>query len=454
MRFLALPLLLLPGLALANGVERRLHPDRVDASSFLWNDWNKFQENYHPLYVGDDDAKTAWVEGAEGAGEGEWIRVAVTTLDGTSKVRLHLRNGYQKSKSLYKANARLKEVKVKLLPGNVEKAFTLTDADGWQDVVVDQPAGKLDGVELKVVSVYEGTKYEDLCLSDLQIFATSTTRENPAFEKSKLQKLLAWKDLRVKAAKAFQAAAGKEPLPVLPSYRWEAKEDESVLTAWEECKRKESCFAQAAAKVLAKRDPELAAKHKAALAIAAEGMSDAASFVPAQLAPKNDQGLPVIDGLHEPTMYDRFEGVVGYAGLEVPVLGTVAGLRADRLGAFEVKSEVSVWDISMATAKSCRRESDKVHTWMRKEKGKDGKDRVRAMIFAMCSRFETRDGEDTAGLMQVAVYDDEGRLEVLAGEGYLNLYTWKGTTLVAGKGIFFDGRIGELTGPEVAAKAP
>jgi hypothetical protein len=29
-------------------VERRLHVTSVEASSFLWNDWNAFQENCHP----------------------------------------------------------------------------------------------------------------------------------------------------------------------------------------------------------------------------------------------------------------------------------------------------------------------------------------------------------------------------------------------------------------------
>ena len=452
MRLLCALLLFVPAVALADGVERRLHPDRVDASSFLWNDWNKFQENYHPLYVADDDPKTAWVEGAEGVGKGEWIRVAVTALDGTTQVRLRLRNGYQKSKALFKANARLKEIEIRLGPGGARKAVTLEDADGWQEVVVPQPSGKLDGVELKVVSVYEGTKYEDLCLSDLQIFATSTTRENPAFEKSKLDKLLAWKAERVKAAKQFQAAEGKEPLPVLPAYRWESQDDDVVAAAGNNCGRNHHCWVAVAAQILAKKDPALVEKHKAALAIATLGMNSPEDFVPAQLAPKNDVGLPVVDGLHEPTMYDRFEGVVGYAGLEIPIPGTVASLRADRLGAFEVKGGASLSEITGASAKTCRSSAEKVHTWMLKEKA-GGKDRVRAMIYAMCGKFETRDGEETAGMMQVAVYDDDGRLEVLAGEGYVNVFTWKGNQLVAGKGIFFDGRIGELGGPEVA-KAP
>jgi hypothetical protein len=442
--------LFLPALALADGpVERRLHPDRVDASSFLWNDLNKFQENYHPSYLGDDDAKTAWVEGAENSGAGEWIKVAVTNLDGTSRVRLSLRNGYQKSKGLFKANARAKEVTLKLLPSGVEKKVTLGDAEGWQDVVVEQPPGPFEGIELAIGSVYEGTRYTDLCLSDLQVFVTSTTKENPAFEKSKQQKILAWKAERVRAAKAFQEAAKHEPLPILPAYRWEAKDVEAANEVWHTCKQNWGCWATEVQKLIAKNDPGLATRHKDALLIAAAGLKDGKGFVAAKLAPKGDDVLPEVDGLHEPTMYDRYEYVVGYAGLEVPMLGTIAGLRADRMGAFEVKSTVSISDIAGATDPSCRKDNEEVHTWMLKDKV-DGRDTVRAMIFARCGKFETRDGEDTAGMMQVAVYDKQGRLEVLAGEGYVNVFTWKDATLASGKGIFFDGRIGELTGPEIA----
>src|SRR5688572_1931840 len=60
--------------------ERRLHVASAEASSFLVNDWNKFQENYLPLYVGDDDPKTAWSLKTEGIGE--WLRVHVTQMEG------------------------------------------------------------------------------------------------------------------------------------------------------------------------------------------------------------------------------------------------------------------------------------------------------------------------------------------------------------------------------------
>lgn len=46
----------------AKPTERRLFSDSTEASSFLWNDWNRFQENYHPNYLADDDPTTGWAE--------------------------------------------------------------------------------------------------------------------------------------------------------------------------------------------------------------------------------------------------------------------------------------------------------------------------------------------------------------------------------------------------------
>src|SRR5688572_19083583 len=77
-----------PAPVAARPFERRLHSDNIDASSFLWNDWNKFVENYHPNYVGDDDPTTAWVEGAKSSGAGEWLRISVTPLEKTTQIRL------------------------------------------------------------------------------------------------------------------------------------------------------------------------------------------------------------------------------------------------------------------------------------------------------------------------------------------------------------------------------
>src|SRR5262245_60054207 len=217
------------------GTERRLHSDGAEASSFLWNDWNRFQENYHPNYIADDDPKTAWVEGAATSGAGEWVRVKITRLDGTSKIRLRIRNGYQKSKALFTANARAKAITVKLLPSGATAKATLPDVMEWQEVAVEQKPGPVEAVELKVDSVYEGTKYTDLCISDVQVFATSTTKQNPVFEKLKYVALQAWKQQRLEAARQFKKAdAGT--LPLLPAYTQETKEGDGGFDVDDKCK--------------------------------------------------------------------------------------------------------------------------------------------------------------------------------------------------------------------------
>ena len=68
---------------------KRLHAERATASSFLESNWNKYQENYHPTYVLDDDAKTAWVEGADGDGVGESLTVQLSALKSAKALRLN-----------------------------------------------------------------------------------------------------------------------------------------------------------------------------------------------------------------------------------------------------------------------------------------------------------------------------------------------------------------------------
>src|SRR5712671_5542447 len=117
-----LPALVLLGLCLASSataapVERRLHIAQAEASSFDKNDYNRFEENYLPLYVADDDPSTAWTEGVPGDGAGQWLRVRFSSMKGATKVRLRIRNGYQKSHKRFVDNERARKVTFKLLPG-------------------------------------------------------------------------------------------------------------------------------------------------------------------------------------------------------------------------------------------------------------------------------------------------------------------------------------------------
>ena len=155
----------------------RLRPEHARAASYLQSDWNKFTENYHPYYVLDDDPKTAWVEGEPGNGEGSSLFLDVSRLRSARAVKLRLRNGYQKSARLLQANSAPKDVVVRLHDSDGEVAIhrvRLAREMGWQEVVTPVPEGSgLSSVQLTYESVHPGTRYEDTCISDIQVLVDS-----------------------------------------------------------------------------------------------------------------------------------------------------------------------------------------------------------------------------------------------------------------------------------------
>ena len=194
---------------------RLLRHTEVEASSFLRSNWNKYSENYHPNYVADDDPKTAWVEGVDGNGEGEVLRLPTSVIKEARAVRLRIRNGYQKSEGLLAANAAPREVRVAVLGGQGEVAHvnaTLERKMGWQEVVVPLPAGAgVSEVALRVDSVHAGSKYKDTCISDIQVYVDTDVVYRAAIEEARHQRLLAWTAERRKTAAYFASLPATYP---------------------------------------------------------------------------------------------------------------------------------------------------------------------------------------------------------------------------------------------------
>ncbi len=428
--------------AAAKPVERRLHSDNIDASSFLWNDWNKFVENYHPNYVADDDPVTAWVEGARTSGAGEWLRIQVTQLDKTTRVRLRVRNGYQKSKELWKANARAKAVTVRLLPSKTEKQVTLTDTDGWQEIVVVQPSGPLRTVELAVGSVYEGSRYADLCISDVQVLATSETPDNPAFEKSKLANLMSWRSARIAAAKVFSAR--KVELPIHPAY-------EIKKTPWKD----EVSPMRADLLASAARDPVFSKEWKDALAAAAALEKNLASMTRAQLAPASPARLVEVDGLQIPELGEIQSGEGPYlesGAIRLPMLGLVSAMFAEQLRVLDVKGGQTIAQFEQSAQRACGTDA----AWVARAQPKEGGPaRVTAIAIGRCGQLEGRGGPYIGRTIELLIYDAAGRLVLLVGEGHLEGYRWStdgGKPMLAGgRSLIWEGHIVEARRREAAA---
>lgn len=395
-----------PAVATAAPVERRLHTDSTESSSFLWNDWNKFQENYHPNYIADDDAKTAWVEGAANSGAGEWVRINLTELDKTTKLRLKIRNGYQKSKALFKANARAKDITVRLLPSKTEVKATLTDKDGWQEVSITQASGKVKAVELQIDSVYEGSKYADLCISDVQVFATSETPDNPAFEKSKRKALMDWRAARVAAAKLF--AKRKVDIPMHTGYKVTVEDvavDGSGMTDMIEAASKDAAFKD----------------WKDALATAAAAAEDVSKLPRGQIAPRSKQYLPAVDGFVEADLEAIEQSWYSEEGIHLPLIDSVSALFADQLRVLDVKDTQTPDDF--ANNEKCKGGDV---TWVKRAPSAEhkGPDTVSAVLVGRCGMLEERGGEYRASATELLVYNTDGKLALVVTNGMVDGYRW------------------------------
>lgn len=184
---------------------KRLYADHAEASSALQSNWNKFEENFHPSYVLDDDPRTAWVEGAAGDGLGEKLTIPLTRLASARAVKLVIFNGFQFSQKLLVANAAPKVLRVVASLGKVETgaaSLTLERKLGPQSFEVPLRGG-LSTLTFTLESVHPGTVYRDTCLSDVQVFVDSDAPYDAAVEKAKQAALLGWRKERLDRAKDF-----------------------------------------------------------------------------------------------------------------------------------------------------------------------------------------------------------------------------------------------------------
>lgn len=221
------------------GGARRLHPRRVTSSSFLENGWNKHAQNYLPLYVADDDPATAWVEGVKGRGEGEALEWWGPELTKAKSFRVFVRNGFQKSDKLFRANARPRKVKLEpLVQAETGPQVTgtaleteLKDVKGWQEVRLPVPE-KVQGFRLTLVSTYPGTAYDDTCLSDVRVYVEGEDPYRAEAEASAYEQVRAFAYERKTAAQRNDTQAKVAWAP-----RYRAEKLFTLTRSWEEVDR-------------------------------------------------------------------------------------------------------------------------------------------------------------------------------------------------------------------------
>ena len=153
-------------------------PEYISASSVLQ------EEGYDhgPWKVLDNDWSTGWTEGARGTGEGE--ELAFTFKEGTVLTGVSLLPGYRKSEKLFWQNAAPTQVKI-----HSGGQSTLLDLSDYSFEYVDLP---LEGayfsfpepmaakypVFLTILSVRDGSRYEDCVLTEVHFYGYEGNEEN------------------------------------------------------------------------------------------------------------------------------------------------------------------------------------------------------------------------------------------------------------------------------------
>lgn len=399
--------------ALGEPIERRLFPHSYSSSSHLENDWNKFQENYLASYLGDDNPKTSWTEGKSDVGLGESITVEHTSLDDATRLRLEIRNGYQKSPRLFTRNARARDITVKLLPSGTTTTHLLTDSEGWQSLMVEQPRGPLRGYEIRFDSAYKGTHYEDLVVSDIQTYVTAQTPDNPSFEMSKKKKLLSWIKARKLAAQTFKEAA-KGSIPVAPVYQM--KKDSNSLPAGEDCM--DDCplpFARAAQKW---------SRAKAHKALAGEASSEFAGWKQVRISAVDQRQIPQADVFRYPGSWSRFElfEIGDEPSINLPMTQQMAYFSSKALKRVYVEEgAVSASSVLKSKAPGCKREDkEKQFFFTPTETGA-----MHLLLIAACGLHESRDGYSEGSYWQLLAYGDGGSLEYIFDFYSAHQFSWQ-----------------------------
>jgi hypothetical protein len=123
----------------------------------------------------DRDLNTAWVEGGEGDGVGEFLEYTIDTSkhqgDSLLKVTgLRIYNGYRKSKELWQDNSRVKRLKM-YVNGKPYAIISLKDAYNCQTVELGTVELKPEKTMLKfeIMEVYKGRKYSDTAITEIEL---------------------------------------------------------------------------------------------------------------------------------------------------------------------------------------------------------------------------------------------------------------------------------------------
>lgn len=135
---------------------------RITASSVL-----EPVSAYNPDFLFDSRFDYGWAEGNKNnAGIGESIEFTFTNPVNISKLKIW--NGFQRSKSHYQSNARIKKFSFGIKGENLT-SYEVKDKDIPQEIELSKSISARNFI-FKIEEIYKGNKYEDLVISEMRLY--------------------------------------------------------------------------------------------------------------------------------------------------------------------------------------------------------------------------------------------------------------------------------------------
>lgn len=113
----------------------------------------------------DHDISTAWVEGVDGVGNGEWIRLETSDGSAMRIAAIQFNLGNQKSEKALEQNGFPLKLRLECENGYTQDVmpFSYTDI-----IVLDQPVST-SWIKLTILEARAGSVYEDTCISEISL---------------------------------------------------------------------------------------------------------------------------------------------------------------------------------------------------------------------------------------------------------------------------------------------
>lgn len=147
-----------------------IYVDTISASTELTDNTN----TYSAEAVLDGHSDTCWAEGVDGNGEGEYIEICFT--EPVYLTDIGLLNGYMKNESVFNNNGKIRRIELSYSDGNSHESlldeYDYQDVEGqaYSDWITYGDPIYTDYLKITILKAAPGEKYEDTCLTELELW--------------------------------------------------------------------------------------------------------------------------------------------------------------------------------------------------------------------------------------------------------------------------------------------